>query len=704
MTLLFVIAFLGYFQVQWVSADYNLWKDGNCTNMCNLCTKEPLEPGESVYNVDSAYICNGTGDKEVCSNSENYPYETHYRECVACNGPSYCGYRACKSGLMSSWYPVGDKCVYQCEVSSNCGDTSKLPYGTGYLYCDIEGDVNKICRNGNVWGEYDRLLWEYYDYYTYRISDTWEGGPHTHFYDNNVCGDEVLEECGSDYCDSWGDWTCQDDNTKERIRTCYNQGCSEGSCYSEGYTDTETSNCPSDQECISGSCQCVSHDEKKCYNGKVYWYDSCGDREEEFNNCGSSYCDTSGNEYYYCSGDMVMGAYDYYNQGCSSGSCYGSWNYNSCGIFMKEDCSAKPTNCGYGSCDDDERPSWGCSGGDCEYSCSYDSNCDTCDPQSCSDLGHECGTHDDGCGGTVSCGSCGSSYCDTSGDVDRYCSGGNAWGRYDYLNRGCSSGDCYSNWDYNSCGHEMLDECTGGEECVNGYCECISHAEKRCAYGDVYWYDSCGNRENKAEDCGFNYCDTGGDVYEYCVGDSVYGVYDYANRGCSGGSCYTNWNYNSCENHFIENCGSDYCDSWGPWTCQDGDTKIRERTCYHQGCSSGSCYKTPYTETDTQDCVKDGVIQDDLPGKCIQGQCVYSGQCGSAVEEDSSFCEKPDSNLCFIDFFENPTIQYDEAGGDKSQDEFYWTCDGYDPDSTADDAECKVERDCQVVPDNWQED
>jgi hypothetical protein len=96
------------------------------------------------------------------------------------------------------------------------------------------------------------------------------------------------------------------------------------------------------------------------------------------------------------------------------------------------------------------------------------------------------------------------------------------------------------------------------------------------------------------------------------------------------------------------------------------------------------------------------VIQEDLPGKCVQGNCVYNGQCGSATGGDP-ICEKPENNLCFIDFFEDPTVKYDEAGEDKSQDKFYWTCDGYDPDSTADDAQCEIDRDCQVVPGNWVE-
>ncbi|MFO7807009.1 MAG: hypothetical protein R6V40_01125, partial [Candidatus Moraniibacteriota bacterium] len=102
-------------------------------------------------------------------------------------------------------------------------------------------------------------------------------------------------------------------------------------------------------------------------------YNSCG--HEKLEDCGSNYCDTSGDKDYYCSGGDVWVRYDYYEAGCSGASCYGSWDYNSCGHEKEEDCSGS-TSCGYGSCADDERPSWGCSGGSCNYSCGYDSDCE----------------------------------------------------------------------------------------------------------------------------------------------------------------------------------------------------------------------------------------------------------------------------------------------------------------------------------------
>jgi hypothetical protein len=65
---------------------------------------------------------------------------------------------------------------------------------------------------------------------------------------------------------------------------------------------------------------------------------------------------------------------------------------------------------------------------------------------------------------------CGSSYCDTNGDVDLYCYEGNVWGRYDYLKRGCTGSSCTSNWVYNSCGEKILEVCSGSTDCGYGIC------------------------------------------------------------------------------------------------------------------------------------------------------------------------------------------------------------------------------------------
>ncbi|MFW5885342.1 MAG: hypothetical protein ACOCUF_03900 [Patescibacteria group bacterium] len=134
------------------------------------------------------------------------------------------------------------------------------------------------------------------------------------------------------------------------------------------------------------------------------------------------------------------------------------------------------------------------------------------------------------------------------------------------------------------------------------------HDDQKCYNNDVWWYNACGDRQDKKEDCGYSYCDTGGypegtgDVDEYCSGGDVWGRYDYYNAGCSGASCYSDWDYNSCGNEKLEDCGSNYCTSWSGWSCSGSSTRERTRTCYNKGCSNGSCYSSSYTDTETENC------------------------------------------------------------------------------------------------------
>ncbi len=73
---------------------------------------------------------------------------------------------------------------------------------------------------------------------------------------------------------------------------------------------------------------------------------------------------------------------------------------------------------------------------------------------------------------------------------------------FSHDSRGCSGGDAY--W-YNSCGvrEERYDDCSSSETCEAGRCieDCLSHASRECSNGNVYWYDSCGVREERYDDC-----------------------------------------------------------------------------------------------------------------------------------------------------------------------------------------------------------
>jgi hypothetical protein len=245
---------------------------------------------------------------------------------------------------------------------------------------------------------------------------------------------------------------------------------------------------------------------------------------------------------------------------------------------------------------------------------------------------------------------CGYSYCDTGGDVYRYCSGGDVWGVYDYRDRGCSGGSCDADWDYNSCGYEELENCGSDEICSGGQCvsDCTSHDYQSCYGGDVYWYDSCGNREDRADYCGYSYCDTGGDVHRYCSGDEVWGVYDYRDRGCSGGSCDADWDYNSCDATELKDCTRNSTDcgylSCGEgerpsWYCSNGDCEYTcntSSTCCapedHKACHNGDVYW--YDSCNNRGSLAESCTIDE---DCVSGSCVCAEDCASKGYECGTY-------------------------------------------------------------------
>ena len=92
--------------------------------------------------------------------------------------------------------------------------------------------------------------------------------------------------------------------------------------------------------------------------------------------------------------------------------------------------------------------------------------------------------------------------------------------------------------------------------------ECISHDSYSCYNNDVYWYDSCGVREEKKlPDCGTS----GYTGVNYCYLNDVYR--DYVTRGCSGSSCTSS------------------------------TSKIKQDECGAVGCSGGVCNQPEGTYT-----------------------------------------------------------------------------------------------------------
>jgi len=103
---------------------------------------------------------------------------------------------------------------------------------------------------------------------------------------------------------------------------------------------------------------------------------------------------------------------------------------------------------------------------------------------------------------------------------------------------------------------------------------CTSHASVGCYNGDVYWYDSCGVREEKKEDCE---CTSTVAEEPYCSSGSIYE--DTCSYGCSGGACYSSAGSSKIEDcgeteYTTDNycCGDNICRDKIIRSCADGST------------------------------------------------------------------------------------------------------------------------------------
>ena len=224
--------------------------------------------------------------------------------------------------------------------------------------------------------------------------------------------------------------------------------------------------------------------------------------------------------------------------------------------------------------------------------------------------------------------------------------------------------ECLNQNQYQICGNYDADNCLEwskrytcppGEICEAGYCvpKCISHYYKACFNNDLYWYNSCGEREEKYQECGSDYWT---DNYR-CSGDYI--QREKIKRECLGNSCYTysQWeNYQNCaaENKTCQNrqcvekcishytkkcydndvywynscgereekyqeCGPDSYIQKGAKYCVDN--KVFQKVVYHyRGCSMGQCCDNSYEREELVEICDDGEI-------CQEGACVFVGSC-----------------------------------------------------------------------------
>ncbi|MBI2529734.1 MAG: hypothetical protein HYW05_01140 [Candidatus Diapherotrites archaeon] len=331
---------------------------------------------------------------------------------------------------------------------------------------------------------------------------------------------------------------------------------------------------------------CYTHNYSACYSNDRYWYNSCGTREEVRYDCGDDSYGSWNN--YYCSSNDVYRSRSFTDRGCSSDSCFAN---SSTQYELYQDC------------------------GDSSYG-SWSSN---------------------------------------------YCSSNNVTQSRTVYNKGCSSGSCTSS---NTTETRVVDYCSSNETCESGQCKpkCTSNAYTSCYNGDIYWYDSCNNRQEIKTDCGDttygswgnSYCssnnvmqtrnvygpycessqcksqtttesriaETCDGQFNFCLGNSCILCDSHTSYQCTDNDVY--W-FNSCgtKEDKKQECGSSYCDAWSGNSCKDGSV-VRSRTCYDKGCGSNACYANPDTQYESVETCQYG---------CSGGACIQLSDLSIAPED-----------------------------------------------------------------------
>ena len=152
--------------------------------------------------------------------------------------------------------------------------------------------------------------------------------------------------------------------------------------------------------------------------------------------------------------------------------------------------------------------------------------------------------------------------------------------------------------DGDSCLDDLWSSCPTGETCTDGVCgvACTPHASESCSDGYIYWFDSCGNREDVSSPCECG-CSGSTCIEPCCVPGSYV-------------DCYLNdiWSFDSCGNPgsvttpcdcgCVGNaCATPCCDTHESSACDDTNIRWYDscgnaedvRTWCDCGCSGTAC-------------------------------------------------------------------------------------------------------------------
>jgi hypothetical protein len=276
-----------------------------CSSSCTFNTSACI--ATCACNINDDNICT----TDICNNGicQHIPINGCCTSSSQCNDNIACTTNICSSSNRCS-YPAITACAHNdgcCPSGANCNalndNNCAAVCGNGYR----EGSEG--CDDGDKTGGDGCSS-------TCTVESGWSCNTAT----PNVCTQGCTpscsgRECGQNTCNTGSCGSC---SNAHGTNTCSSAGLCQPVC-SSGYDDcdgittngcetslTTTSNCgwcgnscSSGESCSGGSCvsSCTSQSYSSCYNGDVYWYNSCGTREGV-----RTYCD------YVCSGNNCISA------------------------------------------------------------------------------------------------------------------------------------------------------------------------------------------------------------------------------------------------------------------------------------------------------------------------------------------------------------------------------------------------------------
>ena len=355
---------------------------------CDNREEKKTECGES-YVTDWSYYCDG---------DDRWKKRTYVNK--------WCDYGVCHTEQHDASVFV-ETCQYGCENGQcqpnpiECTQDSDCPsdYYMGDAFCCFEGHVCKLYR----------------DYFCAQNPE--------HSYCTYIEQNKIIEPCGTDYCENWGNNYCESDDVYHN-KTCHDKGCSDAACFDKIYTEEEKVQECGEWGCSDGECLYV-----ECYNDT-----ECGPDDDYVGDP-------------FCQDDNVW--QNYINYTCNYPGTGNSYCSNSTAPDLKEPCGT-------------------------DYCENWESNYCKLD-----DVYHERTCHDKGCSSGVcfdntyteeekvqECGTSeyiGTSYC-YNNDVYR-----------DYITRTCSNSRCIS-----PTSEKKVEDCAYG--CTSGRCKI-----EVCSYGMCYY-------------------------------------------------------------------------------------------------------------------------------------------------------------------------------------------------------------------------